>query len=44
MASRIGFEELHQVVPDYERMDEELEWMPSSTFRSPLRLRLAVGR
>ncbi|ANQ85714.1 cytochrome P450 family protein [Azoarcus olearius] len=31
----------HRVVPDYVRVQEHLPWMPSSTFRSPLRLELA---
>ena len=37
-----SFEEFHQVVPDYVRARDELQWMPSSTFRSPLRLELAT--
>ena len=41
LAVKIAFEELHQVVPDYKRVREHLAWMPSSTFRSPLRLELA---
>ena len=40
MASAIAFEEFHKVVPDYGRDGRELGWMPSSTFRSPLRLDL----
>jgi cytochrome P450 len=43
MAARIAFEELHQAVPGYQRRDEQLSWMPSSTFRSPLQLVLAAG-
>ena len=43
MASRIAFEEFHQVVPDYARRDEQLDWMPSSTFRSPTELVLTVA-
>lgn len=39
---KIAFEEFHQVVPDYRRVQEHLPWMPSSTFRSPLLLQLAV--
>ena len=39
---KIAFEELHQVVPVYRRVAEHLAWMPSSTFRSPLRLELTV--
>jgi cytochrome P450 len=41
MASVIAFEEFHKVVPDYGRSGPPLAWMPSSTFRSPLRLDLA---
>ena len=43
MASAIAFEEFHRVVPDYGRTGEPLAWMPSSTFRSPLRLPLTTG-
>jgi cytochrome P450 len=42
LAVKIAFEEFHQVVPDYKRLADQLPWMPSSTFRSPLRLDLAV--
>lgn len=41
MACKIAFEEFHKVFPAYRRVDSTLEWMPSSTFRSPLVLRLA---
>lgn len=41
LAVKIAFEELHRVVPAYRRVQEPLAWMPSSTFRSPLRLELA---
>ncbi len=40
LAVKIAFEELHRVVPDYKRVHEHLAWMPSSTFRSPVRLEL----
>lgn len=40
MAIRIAFEEFHRVVPDYKRVADQLAWMPSSTFRSPLVLEL----
>jgi cytochrome P450 len=43
LASAIAFEEFHKVVPDYGRVQQQLDWMPSSTFRSPLRLPLAAG-
>ena len=42
MSVKIAMEEFHKVVPDYVRVQEQLPWMPSSTFRSPLRLDLAV--
>jgi cytochrome P450 len=42
LATRIAFEEFHKVVPNYARAARELAWMPSSTFRSPLALELAV--
>ncbi|MBX3605911.1 MAG: cytochrome P450 [Piscinibacter sp.] len=41
LSVKIAFEELHRVVPAYRRVQEQLAWMPSSTFRSPLRLELA---
>ena len=42
IAIRIAFEEFHNIVPDYGRVQQQLAWMPSSTFRSPLVLQLAV--
>ena len=42
LSAKIAFEEFHKVVPVYRRVAEHLAWMPSSTFRSPLRLELAV--
>lgn len=42
LAVKIAFEEFHRVVPRYRRVADQLAWMPSSTFRSPLRLDLAV--
>jgi cytochrome P450 len=41
MAVRLTFDELHKAVPNYTRVEEKLPWMPSTTFRSPLRLELA---
>jgi cytochrome P450 len=41
MAVKIAMEEFHKVVPAYTRVQEQLPWMPSSTFRSPMRLELA---
>jgi len=40
LATKLAFEELHAVVSDYRRADEILPWVPSSNFRSPLKLRL----
>lgn len=40
LAVKIAFEEFHKVVPDYKRVADQLPWMPSSTFRSPLVLEL----
>jgi hypothetical protein len=39
---KIAFEEFHRVCPDCTRVGDTLAWMPSSTFRSPLRLDLAL--
>ncbi len=41
LSVKVAFEELFKVVPDFRRVQEQLPWMPSSTFRSPLRLDLA---
>ncbi len=43
LAIRIAFEEFHQVVPKYCRVADQLAWMPSSTFRSPLVLDLTTA-
>nr|BAD80998.1 P450 (CYP203A) [uncultured bacterium] len=43
IAVKIAFDEFHKVVPDYHRVADQLPWMPSSTFRSPLVLELAVS-
>lgn len=43
LAVRVAFDEFHQVMPEYKRVHQQLDWMPSSTFRSPLRLQLAIG-
>ena len=40
MAVKIAMEEFHKVVPAYTRVQEQLPWMPSSTFRSPMVLEL----
>ena len=42
LAVKIAFDEFHKVVPNYGRVADQLPWMPSSTFRSPLVLDLAV--
>jgi cytochrome P450 len=41
LSVKVAFDELHTVIPEYRRVHDQLEWMPSSTFRSPLRLELA---
>lgn len=41
LATQIAFEELLRVVPEFTRIDAELDWVPSSNFRSPKALRLA---
>lgn len=43
LSVKLAFEEFHKVFPDYQRAQEQLAWMPSSTFRSPLALELAVA-
>ena len=41
MSVKIAMEEFHKVVPNYSRVQQQLPWMPSSTFRSPMVLELA---
>jgi cytochrome P450 len=41
LAVKTAMEEFHKVVPDYRRTADQLPWIPSSTFRSPMRLDLA---
>lgn len=43
MACKIAFEEFLQAFPDFTRTQQDLPWVPSSNFRSPLKLELAVG-
>ncbi|MBI4998477.1 MAG: cytochrome P450 [Rhodocyclales bacterium] len=43
MAIIIAFEEFFKAIPEFQLVQEQLPWMPSSTFRSPLRLELAVA-
>lgn len=38
LATRTAFAAFHERLPAYRRVDQRLDWMPSSTFRSPLRL------
>ncbi len=42
MAVRIIFEEFLRVFPEFSRVHDDLPWMPSTTFRSPMRLDLAI--
>lgn len=42
MAVRIMFEEFLAAFPEFSRVDQALPWMPSTTFRSPMRLDLAI--
>jgi cytochrome P450 len=41
LSVKIAFDEFHRVVPNYRRVQPDLAWMPSSTFRSPMVLELA---
>ena len=43
LATRVTFEELLAEIPDFERRDAELSWVPSSNFRSPQALHLVHG-
>jgi len=43
LAVNIAFGEFLQRIPDFTITDERLPWMPSTTFRSPLRLNLRVN-
>jgi hypothetical protein len=40
-AIRVIFEEWLQRIPEFSRVERDLPWMPSTTFRSPTRLLLA---
>lgn len=42
MAVRIIMEEFLQAFPEFSRVQKVLPWMPSTTFRSPIRLEIAV--
>ena len=43
LSIRIAMEEFNKAFPDYHRVEEKLPWMPSSTFRSPMRLEIEVA-
>ncbi len=43
LAVKIAMQEFHKFAPNYRRAEDNLPWMPSSTFRSPLRLELAMA-
>ncbi len=43
MSVRIIFEEFLRTYPQFERVQQQLPWMPSSTFRSPMKLELAIS-
>ncbi len=38
LATQLAMEEFLNRIPDFRRVDKDLPWMPSSTFRSPMRL------
>ena len=42
IATKIIFEEFLARYPNFERVQEQLPWMPSTTFRSPMKLDLAI--
>jgi len=42
LATTIAFEEFLTAYPDFEQVDQTLPWVPSSNFRSPMKLTLAV--
>lgn len=41
MSVKTAMKAFHDVAPEYTRVHDDLPWMPSSTFRSPMRLELA---
>lgn len=43
LACQIAFEEFLARFPEFERVQDELPWVPSSNFRSPMELRLSVA-
>jgi hypothetical protein len=42
IATKIIFEEFLARYPNFQRVQEQLPWMPSTTFRSPMKLDLAI--
>jgi cytochrome P450 len=42
LAVKVLFEEFLKEFPNFTRVEKNLPWMPSSTFRSPMRLQFAV--
>jgi hypothetical protein len=40
LATRLVMEEFLKAVPEFTRAEQQLAWVPSSTFRSPLKLEL----
>ncbi len=42
LSTKIAFEEFHKVVPVYRRLQDQLPWIPSSNFRSPIRLDMTI--
>ena len=44
LATKLIMEEFLQAIPEFSRAEQTLAWVPSSTFRSPLRLELTPGR
>jgi len=43
LAVRIIFEEFLATFPEFVRVERDLPWMPSTTFRSPMRLQMEIG-
>jgi cytochrome P450 len=43
MALKIFFEEFLKAFPEFSRRDQQLPWMPSSTFRSPMQMILTIN-
>ncbi len=40
VACQVTFEEFLKAIPEFSRVDQKLDWVPSSNFRSPKVLRL----